>query len=237
MSLEILTDQEIRRYIINVLLEIQDEILLNDIPDSDFMRVQQLILHCNINTSPTLFVKELMEFIMDTELTEEEEPSYSQPTNMNEFIHDVAWYMYDDGITTFEKWGFTIYENHIESIAELLTDLVRYLFSHSNIDVDSDSDSDTETDNELNGESNSNEDSEIDSLLSVIDRRNGQEEQSSQQVVQILLIGPLPSYLDLFVSPLYQDINNDILLDAGLPLYSEFSLTNFLRLMSGVGDN
>jgi hypothetical protein len=232
MSLEILTDQEIRRYIINVLLEIQDEILLNDIPDSDFMRVQQLILHCNINTSPTLFVKELMEFIMDTELTEEEEPSYSQPTNMNEFIHDVAWYMYDDGITTFKEWVYAIYGNHIDSIAELLTDLVSYLFFHSNIDVDSNSN--IETNSDSNSESNSDEEEPERTNPSEID---SSEEQSSQQDVQILLIELLPSYLDLYVPPLYQDINNDILLDAGLPLYSEFSLTNFLRLMSGVGDN
>ena len=126
---------------------------------------------------------------------------------------------HDDGITTFEKWGFTIYENHIESIAELLTDLVRYLFSHSNIDADSDSDSDTET----NGESNSESNSEI----------NSNEEESEET----LPTEPLPSYFDLYIPPLYLDINNDILLDAGLPLYSEFSLTNFLRQMSGVGDN
>jgi hypothetical protein len=165
---------------------------------------------CNLNVPPSLFAEELMATILGTDISEEI-IDHGLTHNMDDFMYNVASILLENR-TTINEW-IEIIESMYESNLTIhyLKVLIGYIIAFRGVFIDSDEDEESEDEDE-DEESENDEDEEDEENLAYNPPRYN------------YIFDPIFNY-DYESPPTYQDSSNDKLLEAGLPLYSEFQLS------------
>ena len=174
-------------------------------------KIQRLKSLCNLNVPPSLFAEELMAAILGTDISEEI-IDHGLTHNMDDFMYNVASILLENG-TTINEW-IEIIESMYESNLTIhyLKVLIGYIIAFRGVFIDSDEDEEREDEDEDEESENEDEDEEDEENLAYNPSRYN------------YMFDPIFNY-DYESPPTYQDSSNDKLLEAGLPLYSEFQLS------------